>query len=100
RLTGTAFLAAACHHLCLFGILAAAEGQPGRAVRLLAAGSTETGHPGMVESPDVRVEGEDALAWARVALGEAAFEAAAAAGRSMTLAQAVAYALDEGTGNA
>jgi hypothetical protein len=81
--------------LCLFGILAAAEGQLGRAVRLLAAGSVATGHPGSLAAPDARVEGEDALARARAALGEAAFQAAWAEGQAMSLEQAIACALDE-----
>jgi non-specific serine/threonine protein kinase len=82
--------------LSLFGILAAAEGRPVPAARLLAAGAAGVGLPGTVDRPDIRVEGTDAVARARAALGPAAFAAAWAEGQAMPLEQAVVCAL-EGT---
>src|SRR5262249_17392573 len=79
----------------LLGLLAAAEGRPARASRLLAAGSAPLRRPGPARPPAVPSGGEAALARARATLGEAAFEAAAAEGRAMSLAQAVAYALED-----
>jgi DNA-binding CsgD family transcriptional regulator len=70
---------------------AAARGRPGRAARLLGAADAvrrEAGRPPMlVDRP-----GAEAAA-ARAALGEAAFAAAWAEGRAMTLEQVVACAL-------
>jgi hypothetical protein len=86
--------------LCLFGILAAAEGRPARAARLLAAGSAGLGRPASVHTPDVRIESEDALARARAELGEAAFNAAWAEGQAMSLEEAVADALADAAATA
>jgi non-specific serine/threonine protein kinase len=80
--------------LCLFGILASANGDHARVARLIAAGSP-AGPPASVHEPDIRIDAEDALARARAGLGEAAFEIACTHGRAMTVQQAVEYALDD-----
>ena len=92
-----AFPLEARDQLSLFGILAAAEGRPVPAARLLAAGAAGVGLPGTVDRPDIRVEGTDAVARVRAALGPAAFAAAWAEGQAMPLEQAVALALEGAT---
>ncbi len=77
-----------------FARLAAEEGQPERVVRLHAVADVLRDALGMQLSPDQRDFREADLAAAREALGDAAFEAAAAEGRGMPLEAAVAYALD------
>ncbi|HEU5101638.1 MAG TPA: tetratricopeptide repeat protein, partial [Roseiflexaceae bacterium] len=72
-----------------------AQGQPERAVRLLAAAEALLAAIGRGLEPAVRADYERSLAVARVQLDEATFAAAWAAGRAMTLEQAMAYALEE-----
>jgi hypothetical protein len=84
-----------CEQLGVMGILAVAQGEYARGVRLIAVQPAITGVIGSVHAPDVRIEGEAALAGARAALGEAAFAAAWAEGQAMTLEEAVAEALAE-----
>jgi hypothetical protein len=86
-------------HLGLFGILAVAQGEYARGVRLIAVQPAITGFIGTTNTPDVRIEGEAALARARAALGEEAFAAAWAEGQALTLEEAVAYALADEEAN-
>jgi predicted ATPase/DNA-binding CsgD family transcriptional regulator/DNA-binding XRE family transcriptional regulator len=81
------------HLVCSLGLLALAAGDHASAVRLIAADATPEGLVGTVHTPDLRIEAEEGLARARVALGPAAFAAAWVAGRAMTSEQAVEYAL-------
>jgi hypothetical protein len=72
----------------------AARRQPQRAARLFRAAEElreASGHP---LPPVMRAEYERNVAAARAQLGEEAFAAAWAAGRAMTVEQAIAYALD------
>jgi tetratricopeptide (TPR) repeat protein len=70
---------------CLLGLgnVAAAEGEPERAARLLSAAEGLLAQSGAALDPDYRDEYERSLETAREALGEAAFEEARAAGRSL-----------------
>ncbi|MCG8350072.1 MAG: tetratricopeptide repeat protein [Chloroflexales bacterium] len=79
------------------GVVAAATGQPARAARLLSA--TGALHAtldasGMLIEPANRIEWEQSMATIRAQLAPAALEAAWAAGRSMSLEQTVAFALE------
>ena len=76
-------------------MLEVARGAPARGVTLLGAGAVGEGLIGTVHMPDVRAEAPGFLERARQALGEAGYAAAWAAGRAMTLEQAVAYALED-----
>jgi len=82
--------------LLFFAEVACAIGQPERAVRLLGAEQVLREEVGYQIFPTVRADYEQAVAAARAQLGEEAFAAAWAAGRALTLEQALAYAL-EGT---
>jgi tetratricopeptide repeat protein len=77
-------------------VLAGREQQSERAVRLLGAGEafceTLGARPPVADDTDY----ERTVSEGRTALGEAAFAAAWAEGRAMSLEQAVAYALGEG----
>jgi predicted ATPase/DNA-binding SARP family transcriptional activator len=70
-------------------------GQPGRAVRLLAAAAALRDAAGAPLPPADRAECERHLACARTALGEEAFAAAWTEGRTLTWEQAAAEALAE-----
>ncbi len=76
-----------------FGHLALAEGEPERAVWLWGAAKRLGEAIGTVLAPAEQPEHERGIAAARAALGEAAFAAAWAAGRAMTLDEAIACAL-------
>ena len=82
------------HYLAGLAGMALELGDPGRAVRLLAAAS------GMIEAargvpwPVERAEHDRILAATRVRLGEEAFAGAWAAGRALTLEGAVAEAAE------
>lgn len=76
--------------------LAATHGQPARAVRLLGAAETLRAALGAPLPPSQLTHYECAASLAQHAeLDEAAFEAAWAAGQSMTVEQAIVEALDE-----
>jgi hypothetical protein len=79
----------------LSAYLALALGTMGRAARLRGAAETRREASSVPLSPTEQATDEIDIATIRAALGEAAFEAAWAEGRAMTLEQAVAYALDE-----
>jgi non-specific serine/threonine protein kinase len=72
---------------------AGALGQPRRAARLCGAAEAEREVLGMPAPSSDRQEHDRALQTMRAALGEEAFAAAWAAGRGMTLAEAIALAL-------
>jgi predicted ATPase/class 3 adenylate cyclase len=75
--------------------VAEAQGQPARAARLWSAAAQ---HQALVGRPLPTDEGPTlalAVEGLRARLGDAAFDAAWATGRAMTLQQAVAYALEE-----
>ncbi len=76
-----------------FGGLAALEGQPVRALRLLAAGQRLREETGNVAPPAWRRERDPWIEKARQALGPERAETAWAEGQAMTLEQAVGYAL-------
>jgi hypothetical protein len=67
-----------------------------RAIRLLGAGEAFCETLGARPPVAIREEYERTVSEARAALGEAAFAAAWAEGRAMSLDQAVEYALSEG----
>jgi predicted ATPase/class 3 adenylate cyclase/transcriptional regulator with XRE-family HTH domain len=75
---------------------AGAAGQEERAARLLGAGAAVRETLGAPQPPEEQADTEAAVAPARAALGEEAWTAAFAAGRALTLEQAIAEALDEG----
>ncbi len=76
-----------------FGHLALAEGQPARATRLFGAVERLGETIGTALVPPDQAAHERGVAAARAALGEPAFAAAWAAGRAMTLDEAIADAL-------
>ncbi len=74
------------------GVLA--EGaEPGRGARLLGAVDALVESSGQVLDPDDRAEHDQAVASARAALGDVAFDAARDEGKTMSLESAVAHAL-------
>jgi tetratricopeptide (TPR) repeat protein len=78
-----------------FASLAALQRQPKRAVRLFAAAQGMQESPGRLLSPaDCTAEDRPQLLAVRADLGEEAYAAAWAAGRAMSLDQAIEYALD------
>ena len=76
------------------GLVAAAEHDPERAVRLYAAAEALNASIGEAVPPANRDEYSQSLASVREALGDAAFELAWAEGQTMSLEQAVTYALE------
>jgi predicted ATPase/DNA-binding CsgD family transcriptional regulator len=80
--------------LDLFADLAVAESQPVRALRLAAATETWRRKSGVTHTPLERAQSEATPKRARRLLGRAAAAAAWAEGETMTLAEAVAYALE------
>jgi hypothetical protein len=75
--------------------VAAAEGQPERAARLLGAAQALIENTDAVIGPAERIEVERDLSAVRTQVGEATFTSAWAEGRAMTLEQAIAYALED-----
>ncbi|HJZ48754.1 MAG TPA: hypothetical protein VKE41_16365, partial [Roseiflexaceae bacterium] len=71
------------------------EGQPAQVVRLFGAATRLRDATGSPPLPDEHIAYDRLLAAAREQLGEDAFAAAWAAGRAMTLEQAIAEALDD-----
>jgi ATP/maltotriose-dependent transcriptional regulator MalT len=78
-----------------FAVLAGREQQVERAVRLLGAGEAFCETLGARPPVADRGDYERTLATGRAALGEAAFAAAWAEGRAMSLDQSIAYALGD-----
>jgi hypothetical protein len=74
--------------------VAGARGAPERAARLLGAVQALRDAIGAPVPPEYRAAYERTAAAARAALGEEAFTAAWAAGRTLSWEQAVAYALE------
>jgi hypothetical protein len=74
--------------------LEAAQGNLGRAVRLLGKGEELRESIGFPMDSHTSAEHGPVMATARAALGEEAFAAAWVEGRAMTLEDAVAYALE------
>jgi hypothetical protein len=84
--------------ICMAGLLDIAAGDAARGVALIAACAPPAGPIGTIHVPELRVEVPVFLERARAALGDAAYAPAWAAGRAMTLEQAVASALGEDRG--
>ena len=87
-------------HYCAQGLEALAStagvtGQGERAAQLLGAAAALRETIGAPQPPLEQAEVEQAVAEARAALGEAVWAAAFAAGRALSLEQAIAEALDE-----
>jgi predicted ATPase/DNA-binding XRE family transcriptional regulator len=82
---------------CLEGLarVAAMQGRPARAARLLGASAARRDETGTSLSPITLADHDHAVNAAREALGEEAFEAAWAAGHSMPLEEVIAYALGD-----
>lgn len=86
------------YSLAGFAVLAAAQDEMQRAARLSGAvASLEAVIGSFLEAP-LQMEYDQVLAAVRAALGEEAFAAAAAEGRTMTMEQATEYALAESDG--
>ena len=83
------------YSLAAFASLALEENAMVHAVRLMAAGSALRESFHFPSSSDEREEVEQEESAAKTVLGEAAFAAAWAEGRAMTMEQATAYALGE-----
>jgi len=83
--------------ICLVGMarVAAVQGRPGRAARLLGASAALREEIGAPLSPIARVDHDHASNAAREALGQDEFEAAWAEGHAMSLEEATADALDD-----
>ena len=75
--------------------LALSTGDPARSVRLYAAGAALRETSGVPLTPTQSTDMQPQLATARTQLGEVAFQAAWQAGRALSLAQAISYALEE-----
>ncbi|MCB9101034.1 MAG: tetratricopeptide repeat protein [Anaerolineales bacterium] len=86
-----------CVAICIEGyaMVALAQAQPERAAQLLGAAENLREIGGAPLSMAYREAYDHKIAQVHDALGEAAFAAAWAAGRAMTLEQAVAYALED-----
>jgi predicted ATPase/class 3 adenylate cyclase len=82
---------------CLDGLagVAGAQGQPERAVRLFGAAEALRESAGNMLWPAYRTAYDRDVALARAQFDDATFTAAWAAGRAMTLEQAIAYALSD-----
>jgi len=82
---------------CLEGLarVAAMQGRPERAARLLGASAALRDEMGTPLSPIVRADHDHASNTVHEALGEDAFEAAWAVGQAMSLEEAITYALSE-----
>ncbi len=82
---------------CMEGLarVAAVQGRPERAARLLGASAALREELGTPLSPIVQADHDHALNAARAALGEEAFEAAWTKGSEMTFEEAIAYALSD-----
>ncbi|HEX8035017.1 MAG TPA: tetratricopeptide repeat protein [Ktedonobacterales bacterium] len=82
---------------CLEGIalIAAAAKRGTRAARLLGAAAALRATVGELQAPHWRAEIEREIACARVALGESRWSAAFAAGRALSLEEAMAEALED-----
>jgi predicted ATPase/DNA-binding SARP family transcriptional activator len=82
---------------CLEGLaeVARAEGCPERAARLVGAARALRDAVGYPHAPANQLDDDRNIATIRAALGEEAFAAAWAAGRAMSLEDAIAQALDE-----
>ena len=78
---------------CMAGLLDIAAGDAARGVALLAACAPPAGPIGTVHVPELRVEAPVFLERARAALGDAAYAAAWARGRRLTLQEAVELVL-------
>jgi nitroreductase len=85
---------------CLEGLarVAAMQGQPERAARLLGASAALSDEMGTPLSPIIRVDHDHASKTAHEALGKDAFEAAFAAGRAMPLEESIAAGMELGMG--
>jgi hypothetical protein len=83
--------------ICLVGMarVAAMQGQPERAARLLGASAALREEIGAPLSPIARVDHDHASNAARAALGEDAFATALAAGHATPLEEAIADALGD-----
>jgi predicted ATPase/DNA-binding SARP family transcriptional activator len=88
------YLLALAQSLEDLAVLAGREQQAERAIRLLGAGEAFCETLGAQPPVAVLAEYERTISEGRAALGEAAFAAAWAAGRTMSLEQAVAFALE------
>ena len=84
---------ATAYPLEAFAVLAAAQNQMERAARLFGAVESLYASIHFEMSAKERAEHDQAIAAARADLGEEAFAAAWAAGRMMTMEQAIAFAL-------
>jgi predicted ATPase len=89
---GTGWIAAS---LVGLATVALAEGQPARALRLVAAGMALREARGEQLSEAEQQDQQRVLELARAALDEGVAAAACAEGQAMTLEQAIAYALEE-----
>ena len=83
------------YYLESFAFLAAAEGQPQRAVRLMGAAARIREQQHSFAQPLVVIQNERYLSTLRTTLDEARFAAAWNEGRAMMVAEAVTYALEE-----
>jgi len=81
------------YELVWLGRVALAEGKPVRGATLFAAARAQFDATGLAMDPDEGPEYEKGLAAIRAALDETAFSAAWAAGKKMSLDEAVAFAL-------
>jgi tetratricopeptide (TPR) repeat protein len=93
RFVGRAYETVAC--LEGLALVAAMQGRPERAARLLGASSALRDEMGTPLPPIARADHDHASNAAHETLGEEAFEAAWAAGRAMSFEEGIAYALDE-----
>ena len=74
--------------------MAAVQGRPERAARLLGASAARRDERGISLSPFTRADHDHAAKAAREALGEEAFAAAWAVGHAMPLEESIADALE------
>jgi tetratricopeptide (TPR) repeat protein len=84
------------YRLLAFAELAVAQKQPERAARLWGAAESHGERTGVSMDVEGRALNDELIARARTQTDEASFALAWAAGRSLSLEQAIAYALEEG----
>ena len=85
------------HCIEAYSSLAAAQGRHDRAARLYGASAARRQQIGAPLEPEARAGMAESAATTRTALGDAAYDAAYAEGRTLTVDEAVAYALGEVT---
>ena len=87
--------AAVAHQLECFGLIAMAQEQPARAIKLFSAAEALREVSSSVRTPDEQKEFDDAKSSLQSHMNENQFNSLWAEGRSITIEQAIEFAIDE-----